>query len=84
MERCYIFKDGIQQASTATRESALELIREYQKLETHPHPAGGVQHYHGGGGNHTLPAPEETAETDVRDGTIGGEKFGSKNKPGNP
>ena len=22
MERCYIFKDGIQQASTATRESA--------------------------------------------------------------
>mgnify|MGYP006876757366 FL=1 len=36
MERCYIFKDGIQQASTATRESAVELIREYQKLETHP------------------------------------------------
>ena len=36
MERCYIFKDGIHQASTATRESALELIREYQKQETHP------------------------------------------------
>ena len=36
MKRCYIFKDGTQQASTATRESALELIREYQKLETHP------------------------------------------------
>lgn len=36
MKRCYIFKDGTQQASTATRESALELIREYQKLEIHP------------------------------------------------
>ena len=36
MKRCYIFKDETQQASTATRERALELIREYQKLETHP------------------------------------------------
>lgn len=36
MKRCYIFKDGTQQASTTTRESALEMIREYQKLETHP------------------------------------------------
>ena len=36
MERVYIFKDGVQQASTATRESAIELIREYQKQETHP------------------------------------------------
>lgn len=36
MERFYIFKDGIQQASTATKESAVDLIREYQKLETHP------------------------------------------------
>ena len=36
MKRCYIFKDGTQQARTATRESALELIREYQKMETHP------------------------------------------------
>ena len=36
MKRVYIFKDGKQQASTATKESALELIREYQKLETHP------------------------------------------------
>lgn len=36
MKRCYIFKDGTQQASTATKESAVELIREYQKLETHP------------------------------------------------
>ena len=36
MERVYIFKDGIQQASTVTRESAIELIRQYQKQETHP------------------------------------------------
>ena len=36
MERVYIFKDGIQQASTATRESAIELIRQHQKQETHP------------------------------------------------
>lgn len=36
MKRVYIFKDGKQQASTATKESAIELIREYQKQETHP------------------------------------------------
>ena len=36
MKRCYIFKDGTQQASTATKESAIDLIRQYQKLETHP------------------------------------------------
>lgn len=36
MERVYIFKDGTQQASTATRESAIEIIRQYQKQETHP------------------------------------------------
>lgn len=36
MKRCYIFKDGTQQASTATKESAIDLIRQYLKLETHP------------------------------------------------
>ena len=36
MKRVYIFKDGVQQASTATRESAVDLIRQYQKQETHP------------------------------------------------
>lgn len=36
MKRCYIFKDGMQQASTATKESAIDLIRQYQKQETHP------------------------------------------------
>lgn len=36
MKRFYIFKDGTQQASTATKESAVELIRQYQKEETHP------------------------------------------------
>ena len=36
MQRVYIFKDGVQQASTATRESVVDLIRQYQKMETHP------------------------------------------------
>ena len=36
MQRVYIFKDGVQQASTATKESAVDLIRQYQKQETHP------------------------------------------------
>ena len=36
MKRCYIFKDGMQQASTATRESTFDLIHQYQKMETHP------------------------------------------------
>ena len=36
MQRVYIFKDGVQQGSTATKESAVDLIRQYQKLETHP------------------------------------------------
>jgi hypothetical protein len=36
MKRYYIFKDGTQQASTATKESALDLIRIYQEKETHP------------------------------------------------
>ena len=35
MKRVYIFKDGVQQGSTATKESAGNLIRRYQKLETH-------------------------------------------------
>ena len=36
MKRVYIFKDGVQQGSTATKESAVDLIRQYHKLETHP------------------------------------------------
>ena len=36
MKRFYIFKDGTQQGSTHTKESAIEFIRQYQKLETHP------------------------------------------------
>lgn len=35
MKRYYIFKDGTQQASTATKESALDMIRMYQEKETH-------------------------------------------------
>lgn len=36
MRRFYIFKDGMQQGSTATKEGAVDLIRQYQKDETHP------------------------------------------------
>ena len=36
MKRFYIFKDGMQQGSTATKEGAVDLIRQYQKDETHP------------------------------------------------
>ena len=36
MKRFYVFKDGIQQGSTATKELAVDMIRQYQKLETHP------------------------------------------------
>lgn len=36
MKRFYVFKDGMQQGSTATKESAVDLIRQYQKDETHP------------------------------------------------
>lgn len=36
MKRFYVFKDGTQQGSTATRELAVDLIRQHQKLETHP------------------------------------------------
>ena len=36
MKRFYVFKDGTQQGSTATRELAVDLIRQYQKLEPHP------------------------------------------------
>ena len=34
-KRFYIFKDGNMEASTSTREGALDLIRQYQKRETH-------------------------------------------------
>lgn len=36
MKQFYVFKDGMQQGSTATRESAINLIRQYQKQETYP------------------------------------------------
>ncbi len=35
MIRYHIFKDGMLQATTSTRESAIDLIRQYQKQETH-------------------------------------------------
>ena len=36
MKRFYVFKDGTQVGSTATREQAIRMIRQYQELETHP------------------------------------------------
>lgn len=36
MKRFYVFKDGRMQGSAATREWAIDLIWQYQKLETHP------------------------------------------------
>ena len=36
MKRFYVFKDGRMEGSAATRERAIDLIRQYQKLETHP------------------------------------------------
>lgn len=36
MKRFYVFKDGTMQGSTATRELAIDMIRQYQQLETHP------------------------------------------------
>lgn len=36
MKRFYVFKDGMQVGSTATREQAIRMIRQHQELETHP------------------------------------------------
>ena len=36
MERYHIIKDGKIEANTATREQAIDIIRVYQKKETHP------------------------------------------------
>ena len=35
MKRFYIFKDGQMIASTADREQAIDIIRQYQASETH-------------------------------------------------
>ena len=36
MKRFYVFKDGVQQGSASTKESAVAIIRQYQEKETHP------------------------------------------------
>jgi len=36
MKRFYVFRDGKQQGSAATKENALDLIHQYQKQETPP------------------------------------------------
>ena len=35
MARYHVFKDGMIIASTATKEAAIDLIRQYQAMETH-------------------------------------------------
>lgn len=36
LKRFYIYRDGIQLGSTVSRESAVDLIHQYQAYETHP------------------------------------------------
>lgn len=36
MKRFYVFKDGTQVGSTASKEQAIRMIRQYQENETHP------------------------------------------------
>lgn len=36
MKRFYVFKDGTQVGSTATKDQAIYMIRQHQALETHP------------------------------------------------
>ena len=36
MKRFYVFKDGTQVGSTASKEQAIRMIRLYQEQETHP------------------------------------------------
>ena len=36
LKRFYIYRDGIQLGSTVSRESAVDLIYQYQAYETHP------------------------------------------------
>lgn len=74
MKRVYIFKDGVQQASTATRESAVDLIRQYQKQETHPILRSEFSIIVGGGGRiYPLSVPEEATQEKIWHGAVGGE-----------
>lgn len=36
MKRFYVFKDGTQVGSTATKDQAIYMIHQHQALETHP------------------------------------------------
>lgn len=36
MNKYYVLKDGKVEATTATKEGAIDLVRAYQKRETHP------------------------------------------------
>lgn len=36
MKRFYVFRDNVQLGSAVTRDLAMDMIRQYQALETHP------------------------------------------------
>ncbi len=36
MQRYYVFRDGRQEGSTATKELAVKMVHDLQQLETHP------------------------------------------------
>ncbi len=69
MKRFYVFKDGVQQGSTATKESAVELIRQYQEKETHPFLKAEFSII-AGEKNISISVPQEAVQTKKRYGTI--------------
>ena len=70
MKRFYVFKDGTQQGSTATRELAVDLIRQYQKLETHPFLRTEFSIIEGEEEFIPLSLPPETAQAEAGHGAI--------------
>lgn len=72
MKQFYVFKDGRMQGSAATRELAIDLIRQYQKLETHPFLRSEFSMIEGGRRIYPLPLPAENVPEKERDGAIGG------------
>lgn len=70
MKRFYVFKDGTQQGSTATRELAVDLIRQYQELETHPILRSEFSIIEGEEEFIPYPSPPETAQAETGHGAI--------------
>ena len=70
MERFYIFKDGTMQGSTATKESAVDFIRQYQKQETYPILRAEFSIIKGEEEFTPLPVPEESTKEKGHNGAI--------------